>query len=152
MKRTILSLILILVIQVQSVLAASPEEEARFVAAVKQSFEKHDVDALMALTYWGNVPDKFKESGKKQYARDVSQTSRDIALSAPNPKYPDVEWKDSDGVLYRSNLPVVKQLKITFVSGAKIDTKIGSLKVRDAVYPVGEKDGRLYLLEPAPVK
>jgi len=152
MKTLIFVLSTILVFRLQPVLAASPDEQARFIAATKQAFDKHDADALVTLTCWDRVPDKFKESGKKQYARDVAQTAADVALTDPDPKYPDLEWKDKDGVLYHSNLPVVRQLKITFSSGTKIDTKVGNVKVRDAVYPVGEKDGKLYLLEPAPVK
>jgi hypothetical protein len=143
MKTLILVLTSVLVLQLQSVLAASSEEEARFVAAAKQAFEKHDADALAALTCWDRVPDKLKVSGKKQYVRDVAQTATDITLTNPDPDYPDLVWKDTDGVSYRSNLSVVKQLKITFAPGGEFG---------DARYPVGEKDGKLYLLEPAPVK
>jgi len=128
--------------QLQSGSAASPEEEARFVAAARQAFEKHDAAALVALTCWDRVPDKLKASGKKQYARDVAQTVSDITLTNPDPDYPDLVWKDTDGVSYRSNLPVVKQLKIIFKTG----------EFGDGRYPVGEKDGKLYFLEPAPVK
>ena len=127
----------------QPVRAASQEEEASFVAAAKQAFKNHDADALMALTCWDRVPDKFKHSGKKQYARDVGQTASDITLTIPDPKYPDLEWKDKDGVSHRSNLPVVRQLKITFAPGGRF---------KDGRYPVGEKDGKLYLLQPAPAK
>jgi hypothetical protein len=143
MKTLILALTAILVLRLQPVLAASPDEEARFVAAAKQAFEKHDADALMALTCWDRVPDKFKDSGKKQYARDVAQSATDIKLTNPDPDEPDLVWKDTDGVSYRSNLSVAKQLKVTFGSGGEFS---------DGTYPVGEKDGKLYLLEPAPTK
>jgi hypothetical protein len=152
MKILKLALTGVLVFHLHSAFAASPEEEARFVAAAKQAFEKHDAAALMALTCWDSVPEKLKDSGEKRYTRDVAQTATDIALTAPDPKYPDLEWKDKDGVSYRSNLSVIKQLKITFKSGTKLDTAAGNVKVRDAVYPVGEKNGKLYLLQPAPVK
>ena len=139
MKKMVLVLISVLALQSQSTLAASAEEQSRFLTAAKQAFEKKDVEALMALVCWDRVPDKFKESRKKQYTRDFGDASGDIALTDPDPNYPDHEWKDKDGILYRANLPVVKQLKIK--------TKIGN-----AIYPVGEKDGKLYLLAPAPVK
>lgn len=143
MKTLLFALAVFLSLPFQSVRAAAQKEEARFLAAAKQAFEKHDADALMALTCWDRVPDKFKASGKKQYARDVAQTATDIALTNPDPNYPDLTWKDTDGVSYRSNLPVVKQLKITFAPGGPF---------KDGTYPVGEKDGKLYLLEPAPIK
>ena len=143
MKLFISALAVLLLLPFQSVRAASQDEEARFLAAAKAAFERHDADALMALTCWDRVPDKLKDSGKKQYARDVVQTATDITLINPDPKFPDLEWKDTDGVAYRSNLPVIKQLKITFAPGGRF---------KDGTYPVGEKDGQLYLLAPAPVK
>ncbi|EEF58030.1 hypothetical protein [Pedosphaera parvula] len=143
MKTLIFALTAILVLRLQPLLAASPDEEARFVAAVKQAFEKRDADALMTLTCWDRVPDKFKASGRKQYARDARQGATDFTLTNPDPNEPDLVWKDTDGVSYRSNLSVVKQFKITFTKGGEF---------KDGTYPVGEKDGKLYLLEPAPVK
>ena len=143
MRPLLFALTVLFALAFQPVRAASQEEEARFVAAAKQAFQKRDADALMALTCWDRVPDKFRDSGKKQYARDVAQTVSDITLTTPDPKYPDLEWKDKDGVSYRSNLPVVKQMKITFAPGGRF---------KDGRYPVGEKDGKLYLLQPAPAK
>ena len=142
MKTFLFTILSVLVLQLQSARAASPEEEARFVAAAKQAFVKHDADALVALTWWDRVPDRLKTSAKKQYASDVAQAVSDVTLTDPDPDYPDLVWKDTDGISYRSNLPVVKQLKIAFKTGV----------FGDGRYPVGEKDGKLYLLEPAPVK
>ena len=142
MKTFILVLAVVFSLPVLSVRAASQEEEARFLNAAKNAFAKHEADALVSITCWDRVPDKLKDSGKQQYVRDVAQTTTDIKLINPDPNFPDLEWNDNAGVAYRSNLPVVKQLKITFTTG----------KFRDGMYPVGEKDGKLYLLEPAPVK
>ena len=142
MKLFLVALAVFISLPFQSVQAASPEEEASFLKAAKSAFAKHDVEALMAMTCWDRVPDKLKDSGKQQYARDVAQTTTEITLIDPDPMFPDVEWKDAAGVAFRSNLPVVKQLKIKFSTG----------KFKDGTYPVGEKDGKLYLLEPAPVK
>jgi len=121
---------------------ASQEEESIFLNAAKTAFAKHDANALIAITCWDRVPDKLKDSGKQQYTRDVAQAATNITLINPDPQFPDIEWEDDAGIAYRSNLPVVKQLKITFAAG----------EFSDATYPVGEKDGKLYLLEPAPVK
>ena len=143
MRTFLLALGICLFLPLQPVRAASKEEEGRFLAAAKAAFEKHDADALMAITCWDRVPDKLKGSGKEYYVRDVAKTVMDISLKSPDPKFPDLEWRESDGVAYRSNLPVVKHLKITFARGQTF---------KDATYFVGEKDGKLYLLEPAPVK
>lgn len=168
MKTLILAITSVLVSQLQTVRAASPEEEARFIAAAKQAFEKHDADALVALTCWDRVPEKLKKNGKQQYAGDVGYVKTiagppitDIKLL--NPDKPDVHWNVDDdprfaeidpawketGVAYYSNLPIVKQLKITFAP-TKADAKT-SLTI-DVIYPVGEKDGKLYFIEPAPLK
>ena len=115
---------------------AFQEEESRFLNAAKTAFKKHDANALIAMTCWDRVPDKLKDSGKQQYARDVANTATDVTLINPYPQFPDIEWEDDAGIAYRSNLPVIKQLKVTFATG----------EFSDGTYPVGEKDGKLYLL------
>jgi|GEM_PF-1657475 len=142
MKILIFSVVSTLILQLQPVLAATPDEEVRFVAAAKQAFQKHDADGLMAITCWDRVPDQLKESARQIYARDAKQDVTDIKLTKPDTKKPDLMWKDKDGISYRSNLAVVKQLVITFAPGGHF---------KDGTYPVGEKKGKLYLLEPAPV-
>ena len=143
MKTYFFALLVFLPIFFQSVPAATQDEDARFVTAARKAFDTHDANALAALTCWERVSDKLKESGRKQYAKDAARTVADVKLTNPDPKFPDLAWKDKDGTEYRSNLPVTKQLKITFGPGGLF---------REATYPVGEKDGKLYLLEPAPVK
>lgn len=168
MKTLILTIASVLVLQLQLVQAASPEEETRFIAAVKQAFENHDADALVALTCWDRAPDKLKKDGKQQYLGDIGYTKTitgppvtDIKLLNPDkssvewnvdndPRFVEIDpaWKET-GVVYRSNLPVVKQLKVTFAP-TKADDKT-SLTI-DVTYSVGEKDGKLYFIEPAPTK
>ena len=143
MKTCFFALLVFLSTFFQSALAATQDEEARFASATRKAFDTHDTDALSALTCWDRVPSKLKESGKKQYARDAARAVTGVMLTNPDPKSPDLVWNDKDGRAYRSNLPVIKQPRITFGPGGLF---------REATYPVGEKDGKLYLLEPAPVK
>ena len=96
----------------------------------------------MELTLWDRVPDGRREALEELYSRDVALTVSKVALVPPDPDYPDIEWQ-KDGVTYRSNLPVSKHLKASWHDG---DTS------GDVRLPVGEKDGRLYLLAPAPVE
>jgi hypothetical protein len=168
MKTLILAIASVLIFQLQVVRAASPEEEARFIAAAKQAFEKHDADALIALTCWDKVPDKLKKDGKQQYVGIIGYTKTitgspvtDIKLSSPDksgaqwsvdddPRFVEIDpaWKKA-GFAYHSNLPIVKQLKVTFAP-TKADAQT-SLTL-DVTYSVGEKDGKLYFIEPAPTK
>jgi hypothetical protein len=103
-KTRILFIASVFVLQLQSALAASPDEETRFVAAVKQAFEKHDAERLVALTCWDRVTDKSKDSGKKLFAKEVTRTATDFTLTNPDPQYPVGEWKEADGVTYGLNL------------------------------------------------
>jgi hypothetical protein len=144
--------------------AASAQEEARFVAAVKQAFVKHDADALVSLTCWERVPAKLKTDRKQQYLRDTSAAApavKEVALLEPkqpgkewnpddDPRFIEIDpnWKES-GAVYHSNLPIVKQLEVTFMP-IQADAKT-TLTV-SVTYPVGEKDGKLYFIEPAPAK
>jgi hypothetical protein len=164
MKTLALLIISILAVQLQPLLAASPDEEARFVAAVKQAFAKHDADALVALTCWDGAPDKLKKDGKLQYAPAASAEAPAVAdAKLLNPAKPDVQWSaDEDprfieidpawketGAAYHSNLAIVKELKLTF---APMKADANSSVTIDVTYSVGEKDGKLYFIEPAPVK
>jgi len=154
----------ILALQLQPSWSASPEEEARFIAAAKQAFAKHDADALVALTCWDGVPDKLKKDGKQQYAPAASTEAPPVAeAKLLNPAQADLQWAvDEDprfmpmdpawketGVVYHSNLPIVKELKLTF---APLKANDNSSITFDVTYPVGEKDGKLYFIEPTPVK
>ncbi|MGD0017080.1 MAG: hypothetical protein ABSC38_06165 [Verrucomicrobiia bacterium] len=163
MKTFILALAVVFLLPVLPVQAASQEEETRFLSAAKDAFAKHDADALVAMTCWDRVPDKLKKDGKQQYVGAVAAPVADIKLVNPDPNHSNLEWKKNadprfvelgigwkeTGVIYRLNLPVVKQLKITFAPQKFSD---GTSLTIDCAYPVGEKDGKLYLVEPAPVK
>jgi hypothetical protein len=159
MKKCLFTFASVLLLQLQTGVAASPEEEARFVAAVKQAFEKHDAEGLIALTCWDRVTDKSKDFGKRHFAKVVARTATDFTLTNPDPQYPVGEWKEADGVTYGLNLPLVKQLKVVLSVKDKIKDKapeaIDVFGIDDygmIIFNVGEKDGKLYLLEPAPVK
>jgi hypothetical protein len=168
MKILIFALAAVFAFPFLSVRAASLEEETNFINSVKQAFEKHDADALVALTCWDKVPDKLKKDGKRQYAGDVAYAKSIVGspiadIKLINSGQSNLEWKEDDdgrfaeidpawketGVVYWLNLPVLKQLKITFAP-TKADDKT-SLTI-EVTYPVGEKDGKLYFAEPAPVK
>jgi len=140
MHRIALSLFMILT-TVCICKAASPEEQARFEQAVRSAFDKQDLKLLENLTCWERVPQARREAKMKLYARDLKFGARTVKLTEPDPRSPDVAWT-KDGVTYKSNLPVIKNVKITFNEGARF---------KNVTYFVGEKQGGLFLLAPAPV-
>jgi len=162
MKPLFLALAMVFLLPVLPVRAASPEEDARFLDGARHAFENHDANALVAMTCWDQVPAKLKEGGKKQYLGGVAAQVADIKLINPDSKHANLEWNEDEdprfaelgikwkkaGVRSRLNLPVIKQLKFTFAPQKFSD---GTSLTIDCAYPVGEKDGKLYLLEPAPV-
>ena len=123
-------------------IAASPEAEAHFVADAKAAFDTKDSSKLMSLTCWDGVTSEFKTMQTQQYSAMVQSPISKVELVAPDPKQTTEFTRD--GVTYRLNLAVIKQLKITIV------TKPGDSA--SAAMPVGEKDGKLFIATTAPVK
>lgn len=118
------------------------DEESRFEQAVKSAFENQNVAQLEQLTCWDRVPEARRKATMKTYARDVEFGAKEVKLTPADPMTPEIAWK-LDGISYRSNLKVTKNIKIEFGEGAKY---------KDGTYFVGEKDGKLFLLAPAPVQ
>jgi len=127
--------------------AVTSEEEARFVTAVRKAFEARDASALDALTCWDRVPQKSKENTQRGYTGLIGEKTCvfEFKLAEPDLKFVGHDQTE-DGVTYRANLPITKQLEVTCRD--KADKKI----LLVISYPVGEKDGQLFLLGSAPVK
>jgi hypothetical protein len=138
------------------------QAEASFITAVTNAFAKHDADALVAITCWDHAPEKLKNSGRQQYLGIVSAAGPPIKdLKLLDPKHPGPDWNVDDdprfaeidpawkksGVVYHANLQVVKQLKITFAPAKAGDKTPLTITV---TYPVGDKGGKLYFIEPVP--
>lgn len=117
---------------------ATPEEETRFLDAVRTAFSKKDKDALNSLSCWDGVTEKFKALATKDPEYLFAHPVRLI-------EYRPVEPDDSkefprDGVTYAPNLKIIKRLQIEFQD----DPKMKAYKL------VGEKDGRLMFVNLAP--
>jgi len=138
--KLILLLLVILACITQQINAASPEEEQKFVTAVKSAFAKKDPAALAALTCWDRVPDNLKQRQLKGYASEMKWEANEVSLTKP--EQPDQEWKDKNGVSFKFNLTITKWLRPSFPAEAH-------LKIW---HSVGEKDGKLFIAAPAPVQ
>jgi hypothetical protein len=127
--------------------AAPPEEETRFLAAAEKAFDARDASGLDALTYWDRVPEKQKQNLQHAYAALVVEKDAifDFKLVDPDRNFVDRD-RTEDGVTYRMNLPVTRQLNMKATDPRDKKTLFV------LTFAVGEKDGKLFLLGSAPVK
>lgn len=122
--------------------AATPEEETRFVSAVRKAFDDRKGAGLAELTYWEGVGEKERADSEKMYGDLVTQkdVTWEFKLVDASPK--DLAKRAAadarDG--RRVNLAITKQLDMTFrdKDGKRILGIIG--------WAVGEKDGRLMMV------
>lgn len=117
---------------------ATPEEETRFIEAVRSAFAKKDKDALQVLSCWDRVTEKYKSLAAKD---SEYLFGRPIKLIEYRPAEPaDSREYTRDGVTYAPNLKITKRIQIDFEG----DPKISAVKV------VGEKDGKMLFVILAP--
>ena len=122
--------------------AATPQEEARFLADVKSAFEKKDSQAFLNLFCWDRVPPFIKSVSEKTAPGTVGLKVDTITLVAAAPETAKTEFV-RDGVTCRPNLPVTKQIEVAHsYSGGK-----GKVTL-----PVGEKDAKFFITTAAPSK
>ena len=140
-KHIILTIGLFAALIVRSI-AASPEAEAGFIVDAKAAFDAKDSSKLLSLVCWDGVAPEMKTMLTKQFSSMVQHPVSKVELVAPSPTMKTEYTRD--GVTYRINLDVIKQLKITWVP------KSGDYTT--AAIPVGEKDGKLFFTTAAPVK
>jgi len=140
-KHIILTIGLFAALIVRSI-AASPEAEAHFVADAKAALDAKDSSKLLSLVCWDGVAPEMKTMLTKQFSGMVQQPVSQVELVAPSPTLKTEYTRN--GVTYRVNLAVIKQLKITYVPKSGDYTSLA--------IPVGEKDGKLLFTTAAPVK
>ena len=93
--------------------AATSEEEARFLAAVRKAFEARDATGLDALSCWDRTPADRKKSMQSSYAALVAEKGviYDFKLADPDMKFVD-RPQIENGVTYHFNLPITRQLEL----------------------------------------
>ena len=124
--------------------AASPESEAQFIANAKAAFDTKDSGQLLKLMCWDGVAPEEKNKINLPMSVLVKRPVKQIELVAP-PDPQKLEYT-RDGVTYRPNLVVIKLLMVTFKSDKTADVST------PITFPVGEKDGKLFIATAAPVK
>jgi hypothetical protein len=119
--------------------AATPEEEARFLSALREACLKKDKAALAALSNWDRVPPDIKKLTIDGMAHILNDPIKSVEYGslddAPAPT------RTINGVTYTANLPVTKQITIQY--DLKVGNSTGQLLV-------GEKNGKLMIVNLAP--
>jgi hypothetical protein len=116
--------------------AAAPEEETKFVDAVKKAFDEKKPAELSSLTCWDGISDEDKKKGEETYKHLVEE---DVSFSFELVEA-DLKHPDKNGEPLRPNLKIVKQLDVHLIDSR--DKKLLAI----LGFAVGEKDGKLLLV------
>ncbi len=119
--------------------AATPEEETRFLTAVRDAYTKKDKDAIIALTCWDRVTDQHKKLAPKVIDYAVSRPIKSVQYRALDTS--EAHTYTKDGITYGPNLPITKEIEIEYA----VDS--GSQK---SELFIGEKEGKLMIVNLAP--
>lgn len=121
--------------------AATPEEEARFLDALRSALTTKNQAELVALSCWDDVPADIKQMAIDGMVGVIADPIKSIQYQALGDA--PITSRTLNGVVYISNLPITKQVKIEY------DLKVGG---SSATISVGEKDGKLMIVNLVPKK
>lgn len=119
--------------------AATPEEDARFLAVLREACLKKDKEALVALSNWDRVPPEIKKQTIEGMAHIINEPIKSVEYGTLDESR--ALTRTLNGITYAPNLPVTKQ--VTIVYDLKVGNSSGTLLV-------GEKDGKLMIVNLAP--
>lgn len=131
-----------------SAFAASANEEARVIANVKKAFETKQAQPILDLYYWKGVSKKDRAKVSKSITLMVNSKGQITSIQFIGPKPNGLTEIVRAGVTYRINLPITKRLEIKFKPKGDANFKNTST----SRFNVGEKNGKLYFVQLAPVK
>ena len=122
---------------------ASPQEEDTFLTVVREAYVTKNKEAIIALICWDRVTEKHRAIVPKALDYSLSRTIKSM-------EYRPVDSTEShsytkDGITYGPNLPVMKRIEIVYEDAP------GQAKLTSSLY-VGEKDGKLMIVNLAPVQ
>ncbi len=112
--------------------------EKALLEAVRAAVEQKDVEALMALGYWDNVPDDVKSGMQKHLPMSFEYTNPTFAIRKMTEK--ELEPFELRGKLYEWNMEPVGFLEIE-----GDDKELGSSGI-----PVGRRNGRYHIATRCP--
>lgn len=117
--------------------AASPQEEARLLAAVKKAFETKNAKELLSLYYWSGVTPGDKQKIEESTSLLLEFQDRVLKVKFSPAAENANRTFDIEGKKYGPNLVVTQQIEVVHSENPR-DSSSSTL-------PVAEKDGKLYL-------
>lgn len=130
--------------------AATPAEEKAFLDSYQKAFEAGDAKKLESFLYTAGASGEALEFFKMMMGAEAGQKVSKIELVTPSAeemKKLNEPMEMPDGKMYRMAIKPMKQLVIVI---EKKDASGSSKSTQKA--PVAEKDGRLVIPVPVPVK
>lgn len=144
MKRIVFILVSLVSLLFADLSVASASEEIRVIASVKKAFETKQIQPIMDLYYWEGVSKKSRAKVAENILLELSSKPAIRSIQFIEPKPNELTEFVHAGVTYRANLPIIKRLEIIFEprGAERLSTQ----------FSVGEKNGKLYFAQLAPVK
>ena len=123
-------------------IAASQQEEGRFLDAVRAAYSARNIDAITALHCWDGITAKQRadEAGALADQLQRENNVQSAQYTAPQASHS----LTNNGIVYAPNLTPVKWIKIQFEPGPS--------SLRSLELEVGEKAGKLMLITYIPRK
>ena len=125
--------------------AATPEEEAKFVDAVKKAFDEKKPGDLSKLTCWDGVSEETRKKGEETYKGLIEEKEVTFTFTLVEA---DLKKRKVDGGTSLPNLKIIKQLDMRMID--QRDNKRTTLGIIG--FAVGEKEGKLLFVREAPAK
>jgi len=125
--------------------AASKAEEQRIKDTIKRAMDTKDSKSFLELCYWAGVPNEVKQFSTMMILHLVQEHTLSVSVSiVPSTGGGEQIGRGPDGAAFHPNLPSAGQLQII----RNFDQKSSAT----ATFPLGEKDGKLFIAQPTPVK
>ena len=122
---------------------SAPRSRDQLIARIQQAFDRHSIDEMRQLVFWGRADATTRESFDRHAAGDFDVQVGRISVEPVRPTE-QLEYR-VNGIAYRPTLPPLGRVNIDFVvpAGARA-------RSRSTSYLFGVRDGAYYLLTAEP--
>ena len=126
---------------------APPRSVEELAERFRRAQEKHDVEALQRLFYWGASDSGTRTAVSAMISQDASHAARKVFVSPLGTN--ELTEYTKGGVVYRMTLPPTAKLTIDFVPR---DAHGGHYNSEQTTYFIGVRDGGYWLVTAEPAR